>query len=35
MIPDDSRPQYDIYGDYVDSKGFVYLEITKAMYGLN
>ena len=34
MIPDDIRTEYGINDDYVDNKGFVYFEITKAIYGL-
>ena len=34
MIPDDIRTKYDINDDYVNRKGFVYFEITKAIYGL-
>ena len=34
MIPDDIRRKYGINDDYVDTKGFVYFEITKAIYGL-
>ena len=34
MIPDDIRIEYGINDDYIDTKGFVYFEITKAIYGL-
>ena len=34
MIPDDIRQEYGINDDYVDTKGFIYFEITKAIYGL-
>ena len=34
MIPDNIRQEYGINNDYVDTKGFVYFEITKAIYGL-
>ena len=34
MIPDDIWREYGINDDYVDTKGFVYFEITKAIYGL-
>ena len=34
MIPEDIRNEYGITDDYVDNKGFVYFEITKAIYGL-
>ena len=34
MIPEDIRPKYGIDDDYVDTKRFVYFEITKVIYGL-
>ena len=34
MIPDDIQSKYGIDDDYVDTKGFVYFEITKTIYGL-
>ena len=34
MIPDDIRNEYGITDDYVDNKGFIYFEITKAIYEL-
>ena len=34
MIPNNIRTEYGIHNDYVDNKGFVYFEITKAIYGL-
>ena len=34
MIPEDIRNEYGITDEYVDNKGFVYFEITKAIYGL-
>ena len=34
MIPDNIRTEYGINDDYVDNRGFVYFEITKATYGL-
>ena len=34
MIPDNIRIEYGINDDYVNTKGFVYFEITKAIHGL-
>ena len=35
MIQDDIRTEYGITDEYVNNKGFVYFEITKAIYGLS
>ena len=34
MIQDDIRTEYCITDEYVDNKGFIYFDITKAIYGL-
>ena len=34
MIPNDIRQDYGISDNCIDTKGFVYFEITKAIYGL-
>ena len=34
MIPEDIRNEYGITDEYVNNKGFVYFEITKAIYVL-
>ena len=34
IIPNNIRQEYGIDNDYVDTKGFVYFEITKTIYGL-
>ena len=34
MIQDDIRTEYGVTDGYVNNKGFIYFEITKAVYGL-
>ena len=34
IISDDIKHKYSINDDYADTKGFVYFENTKAIYGL-
>ena len=34
MIPDEILEDYNINNEYIDENGFVYFEITKAIYGL-
>jgi hypothetical protein len=33
-VPQNIIDEYDLTDDYFDSKGYVYLEIRKVMYGL-
>ena len=34
MIPDEILEDYNTNNEYIDGNGFVYFEITKAIYGL-